>query len=68
MALAETCRAMRGIELTQEDQVALYVAGLGEMHEYANGIADRNDAAIMKARTALAQAGCRATRNRVMPA
>lgn len=59
---------MRGIELTPEDQVALYAAALGETHEYANGIADRNDAAIMRARTTLAQAGCRATRNRVMPA
>ena len=68
MAIAELCRSMRGITLTREDETALYVAGLGDQHEYANGIADRNDYAIMLARTTLAAAGCRATRDRVMPA
>lgn len=69
MALfAELNRSMRGIQLTPEDEVVLHVAGLGDAHEYANAISDRNDAAIMLARTALADRGCRATRDRAMPA
>lgn len=68
MSLAETDRAMRGIQLTPEDEAAFYAASLGERHEYSNGTADRNDAAIMRARSTLAAAGCRATRNRAMPA
>jgi hypothetical protein len=67
MSIAETCRAMRGIQLTREDETALYVAALGEQHEYSNGIADRNDYGIMLARTVLAVHACRATRSRVMP-
>lgn len=68
MSLAALDRSIRRIDLTPEDETALYLAGLGERHEYSNGISDRNDAAIMLARTALAASGCRATRNRVMPA
>lgn len=65
--ISELNRSMRGITLTNEDEVAFYVAALGESHEYSNSIADRNDAAIMQARTLLAHTGCKATRNRAMP-
>jgi hypothetical protein len=67
-AFAELDRDIRGITLTPEDDAALYVAALGDRHEYSNGIADRNDYAIMLARTVLAVRGCRATRNRAMRA
>ena len=40
----------------------------GRDQAYYALVADRNDAAVMLARTALAKYGCRATRDRVMPA
>jgi hypothetical protein len=67
MGLAATNRHMRGIELTQEDSDILFFHLNGnEAYEYA--IADRNDYAIMLARTTLAVAGCRATRDRAFTA
>lgn len=65
MPLGELCRAMRGLDM---DPLDIYIGQrLGEMEDYANAIADRNDAAIMTARTRLAADGCRAVRDRVMP-
>lgn len=49
--------------MTQEDQGI--VAWLPNAYE--NSIADRNDAAVMLARTVLASRGCRASRDRAMP-
>jgi hypothetical protein len=50
--------------LTVEDQAILTWLP----NQYENAISDRNDGAIMTARTVLAATGCRATRDRVMPA
>lgn len=59
-------RSMQGLDMEPLDE---YINSLqGECADYANAIADRNDYAIMKARTVLAMTGCRATRDRVMPA
>ena len=67
MGLADTNRHMRGIELTQEDADILFFHLNGsEAYKYA--IADRNDYAIMHARTVLATVGCRATRDRAFAA
>jgi len=64
-SLAELDRGLRGVTLTDLDA---YINGcMGRSEDYAAGIADRNDYAIMLARTTLAQTGCPATRNRVMP-
>jgi len=51
---------------TDED-VAIAYWRVGRDDAYSNAICDRNDYAIMRARTMLAQVGCRATRDRVMP-
>ena len=42
-------------------------AGSFNKEAYEYGISDRNDYAVMLARTVIAQVGCRATRSRVMP-
>jgi hypothetical protein len=52
-------------QLTPEDEGIF--SGLNWV-EYEYSIADRNDYAVMHARTAIAHYGCRATRERVMPA
>lgn len=58
-------------EWTPEDEGVMHqfgaAHGVGSV-AYEICIADRNDYAVMLARTHLARAGCRATRNRVMPA
>ena len=68
MSLASLNRHMRGIELTPEDEGILAFLDLSDYARYELSIADRNDAAIMHARTVLAMAGCRASRDRSMPA
>ena len=68
MSIASLNRHLRGIELTDEDHAAFFDIGMGYDAEYAYGVADRNDAAVMLARSSLAAKGCRATRDRVMPA
>lgn len=58
--------------ITDEDRDAFFAAGLqpyGVVQPcYDYGIADRNDYAVMLARTVLSSVGCRATQKRVMPA
>lgn len=65
--LAELDRSMRRVELTDEDGDIL-CRRWDDFQNYVRGIADRNDYAVMLARTTLAKVGCRATRDRVMPA
>ena len=56
-------------QLTEIDQIIFaFEINVSHNEEYTLAIADRNDYAIMLARTTLAKAGCRATRDRVMPA
>ena len=67
MSIADTNRGMRGLEFTQEDQ-CVFAERLDEVSDYQYAISDRNDAAVMLARTVLAASGCKTTRNRTMPA
>ena len=53
--------------LTDED-VMIALGRFSEVEGYEHMIADRNDAAIMLARTTLSLAGCRAICKRMMPA
>ena len=64
MAIADTNRGMRGLELTDLDY--FICADRGEIEDYNNAISDRNDYAIMAALDAAARLGCRATRNRLI--
>ena len=67
--IAEINRGSRRIQLTDEDEcIFRFSLNRSNTEEYEAGISDRNDAAIMLARTALSMAGCRATCKRVMPA
>ena len=60
---------VREYSLTPEDDcINLFHTGMGHQEEYDYAIADRNDYAVMVARTILAARGCRATRDRTMPA
>ncbi len=68
MSLADLERGQRGIVLTDEDEGIMWNLDCCEYERYKMSIADRNDSAVMLARTMLAKAGCRATRNRAMPA
>ena len=63
----EINRSKRGITLTDEDAI-ITASLLGEIADYSYAISDRNDAAIMSARSILTHAGCRATCKNVMPA
>ena len=58
--------AQRSEALTPEDEAIMYWH-VDHQSVYEYSIADRNDFAIMKARTVLALTGCKATRDRVMP-
>lgn len=68
MSLADIDRGQRGIELTNEDESILWDLDCTEYDRYTMCVTDRNDYAVMLARTTLAKAGCRAIRDRVMPA
>jgi seryl-tRNA(Sec) selenium transferase len=59
--------APESAQISPEDQYVLECV-LGYHGAYEALVSDRNDAAIMHARTQLAQVGCPATRDRVMPA
>jgi hypothetical protein len=67
--LAELHRALDGINLTDEDQaIFLFHGHMSDIEQYEASISDRNDYAVMVARTAIARIGCRSTRARAMPA
>jgi hypothetical protein len=60
-------------QLTPEDQYIMDLfhcqsGGSFNREAYELHIADRNDYAVMLARTVIASVGCRATRSRCMPA
>src|SRR5690348_11855777 len=59
-------RAALPLPLTLEDQcISTFRLCSDDAYEYS--VADRNDFAVMLARTSLAAHGCRAVRDRVMP-
>lgn len=64
MNLNQTLPHFPHANLTSWDEWIFSRLGWQEAYEY--GIADRNDYAIMLARTTIALVGCRATRSRVM--
>lgn len=59
-------RHQRGIELTWEDSEILSVR-MTEYEQYQLSVCERNDYAVMAARSLIARIACRATRDRVMP-
>lgn len=65
--LTELEHGERGIVLTDEDYWLMRERFCDYEH-YNLSICERNDAAIMAARTVVAVTACRATRNRLMPA
>ena len=67
MSIVDTNRAMRGISLTDED-VSIFDGWVSYIGQYDAAIDDRNDYAVMLARTVLTEHGCRATCKRAMPA